>query len=988
MAELQKIVSLPPNGTRHIAETEGLCGPEYAVCSDPEGQRLGSGGGTVHAFLAAWRESGAGQSFPEWVRSGRRLVVHAGGLSRRLPAYAAAGKVLMPMPVWRWSRGQRLEQSLLDLHAEFSERVFEQAPAGLVAGVASGDALLRCASLPALPMADVVALGLWVSPEQASRHGVFFCDRRAGHALRFFLQKPAPETINKHARDQLFLIDSGFWLFSEKALRVLFAKCGVDFDDPAASSAHFYELYADFGLALGAESPAPDPVIGQLGAAVCPLPDGGFHHFGSGRDLVSSTLSLQNLVVDQRHDGGLACRPHPSVFIQNASVAARLRASNANIWIENSAVGANWNLSQDHVITGVPGNDWALTLPPGTCLDVVPLAEEQLVPRVYGMDDAFRGALGDEGTRWLGRSVGRWLAARGLDWGTAGLDPETDLFDAPLFPALDGPALPPGLVQWMIGEGEEAGRTEGEPLNLPVASTGGAPVPSAAPDCRDWRALWCATRRLSARELGDTAALPRLYAQRRQFRGAAIPRMIEHHARSAFLRLDLRALAASCRSLPDLPDVSRFAGDSSFAPLKRAQFHAFGAECQRVRGLDGDTVEAHMESAYGAVREAVLSTLATAPVEPRRCVLPDQIIWARSPVRLDLAGGWTDTPPFCFMAGARVTNLAVDLNGQPPIQVFVRPTSEPVLHLRSIDLGSETRITTRAELAAYNVVGDPFALSKAALALAGFLPPHGGQAYASLADQLVDFGGGLEISLLAAVPKGSGLGTSSILGATLLGALSEVCGLGWTQADLVSHTLVLEQLLTTGGGWQDQAGGLFPGVKLLTTDGELDQTPVVRWLPGRLFAERSQSILLYYTGITRVAKNILGQVVRQVLLNSGEHLRVLAGIGQAADAAADAIQLGDYDRLAAVVRRSRQLNSRLDPGSYPASVAVILAPLRDWLLGAKLLGAGGGGYLLMFARDPQAAERIRRCLDVTPPNPRARFVGMSLSESGLQITRS
>jgi galactokinase/mevalonate kinase-like predicted kinase len=65
-------------------------------------------------------------------------------------------------------------------------------------------------------------------------------------------------------------------------------------------------------------------------------------------------------------------------------------------------------------------------------------------------------------------------------------------------------------------------------------------------------------------------------------------------------------------------------------------------------------------------------------------VLSDQVVWSRSPVRLDLAVGWTDTPPFCFLNGGSVINLAVELNGQPPIQVFLR-VSEKKTDRRSID---------------------------------------------------------------------------------------------------------------------------------------------------------------------------------------------------------------------------------------------------------------------------------------------------------------
>ena len=57
---------------------------------------------------------------------------------------------------------------------------------------------------------------------------------------------------------------------------------------------------------------------------------------------------------------------------------------------------------------------------------------------------------------------------------------------------------------------------------------------------------------------------------------------------------------------------------------------------------------------------------------------------------------------------------------------------------------------------------------------------------------------------------GSGLGTSSILASTVLGAINDFCGLAWDRNDICSYTLALEQLLTTGGGWQDQYGGVFP----------------------------------------------------------------------------------------------------------------------------------------------------------------------------------
>jgi galactokinase/mevalonate kinase-like predicted kinase len=142
--------------------------------------------------------------------------------------------------------------------------------------------------------------------------------------------------------------------------------------------------------------------------------------------------------------------------------------------------------------------------------------------------------------------------------------------------------------------------------------------------------------------------------------------------------------------------------------------------------------------------------------------------------------------------------------------------------------------------------------------------------YPSLKEQLQDFGGGIELSLLSAVPKGSGLGTSSILAATVLSTLGKSADWPGNKNALFTRTLALEQMLTTGGGWQDQAGGIFRGIKMIETSSGLKQSPVLRWLPDQLFEQdyANKNILLYYTGITRIAKNILHEIVRGIFLNS------------------------------------------------------------------------------------------------------------------------
>ena len=396
------------------------------------------------------------------------------------------------------------------------------------------------------------------------------------------------------------------------------------------------------------------------------------------------------------------------------------------------------------------------------------------------------------------------------------------------------------------------------------------------------------------------------------------------------------------------------------------------------------------DKAFSLLQHGLTETVLAEKQSPRMSVYSDQIVWARSPVRIDIAGGWTDTPPFCLMEGGNVINLAIELNGQPPLQTYVRPCRDHHIVLRSIDLGAVEVVDTYEQLADYNKVGSPFSIPKAALALAGFLPGFSADIYPSLRAQLEAFGCGIELTLLSAIPAGSGLGTSSILAATVLGAVSDFCSLAWDKSEIGKRTLVLEQMLTTGGGWQDQFGGVLGGVKLLQTQKGFNQQPLVRWMPDDVFTqpEYASCHLLYYTGITRTAKTILAEIVRKMFLNSNDQLRLLREMKAHTLDMYDTIQRQDFIRMGQLIRTTWRQNQLLDSGTNPDAVRHITDMVDDLCLGYKLPGAGGGGYLYMVAKDPEAAARIKQIISANVSSPNARFVDMTLSRKGLQISRS
>ena len=871
---LKKLLSLPPNLVSAFHEVTGLSDEEYFCTCDPIGHRLGSGGGTSWLLMEAMKGDKA-ETFDEWLAKEKRILVHAGGQSKRLPSYAVSGKVLMPLPVFRWERGQKLSQNLLSVQLPLYEKMMQMAPENIHTMIVSGDVLIRATQpLQAIPQADVVCYGLWLDASVAKNHGVFVSDRRSPSVLKQMLQKPSVKTLSELQKDHFYLTDIGVWMLSDKAVRLLMERSIVGnpretretrmTGNYSPSDFKEYDLYSEFGCALGTDPSIPDSELSELSVAIVPLSGGEFYHFGTSKEMISSTLRLQNLVNDQREIMHLDRKPHPSIFVQNAVTKIPFTEENTNIWVENSYIGEKWHLTHDHVITGVPENDWEISLEPGECIDVVPVGDSDYEIRRYHID---------------------------------------------------------------------------EPQN--------------------------------SNELAEKANLYRLFAQRREFRKQNWSALVKNWRHSVFYQLDLADAQEEFKNL-GIPLPEPLEDD---APLMTRIHNAM------FRG--------ESDKAFSLLREGILEGQEIVGT-PQRDIADDQIVWGRSPVRIDIAGGWTDTPPYCLMEGGNVINFAIELNGQPPLQVYIKPSREYHIVLRSIDLGAMEVVETNEQLTDFMHVGSPFSIPKAALVLAGFGSHNGIRTLCDIHSQLEEFGCGIELTLLSAIPAGSGLGTSSILAATVLGALNDFCGLGWDKNEIGRRTLMLEQMLTTGGGWQDQFGGILSGVKLLQTGRGFDQSPKVRWLPNDLWTQPEYRAchLLYYTGITRTAKSILAEIVRRMFLNHSGEIRQLREMKDHTMEMYEAIQQNDFQRMGLLVRKTWAQNQALDYGTNPQAVSNLTDLIDDLCLGYKLPGAGGGGYLYMIAKDPEAAVRIKQILTENSTNRNARFVEMTLSTIGLQISRS
>ena len=144
---------------------------------------------------------------------------------------------------------------------------------------------------------------------------------------------------------------------------------------------------------------------------------------------------------------------------------------------------------------------------------------------------------------------------------------------------------------------------------------------------------------------------------------------------------------------------------------------------------------------------------------------------------------------------------------------------------------------------------------------------------------------------------------------------------------------------------------------------------------------------LLYGNYSYGERYFVGNRIEGMFLNSEVHLGILSEMKAHALDMYEAIQCGDFVTYGKLVGKTWEQNKALIPNESGGGGLHYLK-IQAYAWGYKLLGAGGGGYLYIVAKDPGAALQIRKILTLSPPNSNARFVEMSLSNKGLQISRS
>lgn len=888
----------------------------FAVIPDKDGKRVGSGGATLSVLKYLHEQEGSFDNL-------RILVIHSGGDSKRVPQYSALGKLFSPVPhELPNGRISTLFDEFLICMSSVPSRIRE----GML--LLSGDVLLLFNPLQIDYNGNgAAAVSFKENVETGKNHGVFLNGEDG--CVKKFLHKQTVETLRSYGavnENECVDIDTGAVIFSREMLDSLYSLIPTE----EAYESYVNEkvrlsLYGDFLYPLATDSTLEQfykekpegelckelleartkvwDVLRPYRLKLLRLAPAKFIHFGT----TSEILRLMSGGVEEYSDLGWSrqvgssmlqdtCAGYNSVLSSRASVGE-------NCYLEVSFVHSKATVGSNSVLSYVDIHDE--TIPDNIVLHGLKQRNGKFVARIYGVEDnpkenkLFGKALDDISEKL---NVNLWGNEAHTLW-NAELYPEKDTVKDAIAAALD-------LYDMIVKNDmpDEAKLKEWQTASRKSLCAG---FNSADPD-----AIIAWDKRM--RELVQ----------------------MDEVAKAIRYKTPAKQLKPmKCLTKIQREWLEKRLSTADFGNRLRLHYYI-----GTVLGSESETQKC-FQTIQSVVMESAVKSLKYN--ESARIVYDKHTV--KLPLRVNWGGGWSDTPPYCNEHGGTVLNMAILLNGDKPVEVTLEKIPEHKIVFDSRDMDVHGEFDT---IEALQMTGDPFdsfALQKACLIACGIIPKEGH----NLDEILARLGGGFVMhSEVTNVPKGSGLGTSSILSAACVKAVFEFMGIAYTEDDIYSHVLAMEQIMSTGGGWQDQVGGVVPGLKFITSKPGVEQKIKVSHieLSEETKTELNERFALIYTGQRRLARNLLRDVIGRYVGNEPESLFALNEIQRVAALMRFELERGNVDEFAKLMDYHWELSRKVDKGSTNTLIDQIFGSIDDLIDGRLVCGAGGGGFLQVILK--------------------------------------
>ena len=876
----------------------------FAVIPDKDGKRIGSGGATLSAMRYI-KEVAGKDSF----RGIKALVIHSGGDSKRVPQYSVCGKLFSPIP--RELENER-RSTLFDEIIIATSGVPQRIPDGMF--ICSGDVLLIFNPLQidfyskgaaAITVAEDVSVGV--------NHGVFVPDEN-GNVGKFLHKLPAnilqkSGAVNERNKVN---IDTGAVIFESHLLDALYSLIDTDkkFSRFVNEQVRL-NFYADFLYPLASKSSIEDYYK--------QMPEGEFS------DELKNCRTEIFKAISQFRIKLIQCSPAAFMHIGTTAELLNLqtneidnynfigwkRCVNSNVESENYSVSNSIIDGSAKIGSGTYIEDSYVcenTIIGSNCIISGLTLKDVTVP-----DGTVLHGLKLKNGKFCVRMYGVNDNPKENLWFSSPI--ECALWDEKLFTQCDT------IDKAVFNTLNKVKSDELLSLNETAQNADfGAVLP--------WRT-----------KLADIIKCEKFIDLIKK--GSAFHEIEAQFVQEGLKKRVIKLATKRAKTLPLNLKIRVYYFISKF--------------------LEGKNSEKYKLKCFSCLRDEIIKNCDT-PRDDRK-IMRESVV-SKLPVRVNFGGGWTDTPPYCNENGGTVLNAAILLDDRLPAQAELKRISEEKIVLTSADSGSYKEFFEIDELLDCSNPHDPYALQKASLIACGIVPLD---ASLSLSNILKKLGGGIYFSTqVINIPRGSGLGTSSILAAACVKGIYEFLGEVISEADVCDRVLQIEQLMSTGGGWQDQMGGLVKGIKLLSSKPGIIQNVEYEKLelsPNTL-KELEDRFCLIYTGQRRLARNLLRKVMGKYIENDMTAITTLSSIKDMAIKMKNALKKGDVDAFAKLLSDHFELVKQLDPDSTNTCLDHIFYVCDDLIAGKMICGAGGSGFLQVVLKKGVTKEMLRERLNL------------------------
>lgn len=932
---------------------------KYVVLSDPEGKRVGSGGATFNVlkYISEQDDSKDVNHF----KKKRILVIHSGGDSKRVPQYSACGKLFSPVP--RQLPNGRAS-TLFDEFIIGMTAVAGRIPEGML--VLSGDVLLLFNPLQIdFQYHGAAAISIKENVDTGKNHGVFLNDGQ--DYVDRFLHKQSEESLRQRGavnENNAVDLDTGAVVMDADMLNALFSLISTDnqvdkskFDQFVNERARI-SFYGDFLYPLAKKSTLEDyykeapeglfceeltacrtkiwDVLHEYSMKLLCLSPAEFIHFGTTKEL----RELVTSGVDDYEFLGWTRLVSTNVSESNTWAASNsLIEDDAvienGVYIEDCNIGHHVTVGTRSVLSNLQVKEQEI--PTDIVMHGLQMQEKKFVIRIYGILDNPKETL-EKDAVFLGTTLKEFLSVNGLSVEDVWQGEETLLWFANLYPECD---------------------TQEEALNWALIIYRMAQAKASEEEIQQWKSK----KRWSLYSSFNQADVQAIVPWKRDLENhIMVEKFVDHINQDMFYRDALNDFGQAGINGAQYRLLMERATQNDFSIKIRIYYDLSRYMKDNRKTFEGNQYDYVEDLCFKTIQNTIYENGKTKIPAFENYIISKDEVNIKLPVRVNWGGGWTDTPPYCNEHGGVVLNAAIKLNGILPVQVTMKRIPESYIEFESADVGVKGCVKTAVEIQDCHNPYDYFALHKAALIACGIIPIEG---ECDLQEVLKKLGGGFYLSTqVVGVPKGSGLGTSSILSGACVKAIFEFLGQDVSEDDLYDIVLCMEQIMSTGGGWQDQVGGMTPGIKFITTNSGINQKIIVEdvVLEDFVLKELEERFALIYTGQRRLARNLLRDVVGNYIGSRKESLEALKQMEKVAALMKFELQRGNIDAFAKLLNEHWELSKQLDSGSTNTCIDQIFLSIEDLIDGQFIAGAGGGGFLQVIMKKSITKEMLKERL--------------------------